>query len=237
MGMAHVVRDNKVHIFGGMGADTNPRDHFKCLAVEGGCNERWQAFQPMPSSRYACTAFVSNNKAFVIGGRRGKLPVANFEVYSYETTSWTVYPDMLSKRLFPCYVMTDNYIVTLGGLKETVQQGFSDACEVYNINDQDKGEWFTTKKMNMPTKRGDFAAVAVDNRVIVTGGLGNQGTPIASTELFDPETKKWKRLSDMPQGCSTCASTVFQGDLFIFGGLGPSGPTAACCALKNSLSE
>lgn len=234
MGMGHLIRDNSIHVFGGMGADTNPRDHFKCLEVEGGSKERWQAFQPMPSPRYACSAFLKDNKAYVIGGRRGKLPVANFEVYAYDTKSWTVYPDMLTKRLFPCYVMTDNFMVSLGGLKETVQQGFSDACEVYQVRDQENGEWFTTKKMNMPTKRGDFTAVTIDNRVVVTGGLGNQGGPVSSTESFDPETKKWKRLSDMPMGVGTCSSTLYKGDLYVFGGIAADGPTAACCAFKST---
>ncbi|XP_039248230.1 kelch domain-containing protein 8A-like [Styela clava] len=235
MGMAHITKDGKIHIFGGMGSDTNPRDHFKCLDVESssGNRERWQAFPPMPTARYASSAFLKNNKVYVVGGRQGKLPVSTFEVYDYDSRCWTAYPQMITKRLFPSYVMTDKYLISLGGLKETAQQGFSDACEIYSTEQQDKGEWFSTKKMNVPTKRGDFTAVAIDNKVFITGGLGNQGKPLASTEMFDPDSKKWKRLSDMPVAHSTCSSIVFQGALYVFGGISPEGPSGACAVFKS----
>lgn len=235
MGMAHFVKDNKMHIFGGMARDTNPREYYKCLEIED--KEKWQAFPSMPTARYAAKAFFKNNKAYVVGGRQGKIPVDSFEVYDYALRSWTVYPALLSKQLFPCYVMTDKFLISLGGLKQQVKSGFSDACEVYNIEQQEKGEWESKKKWNMPSKRGDFVAVTIDNKVYVTGGLGNQGKPVTSTDSFDPETKKWKRLSDMTVAHSAASYTVDQGNLYIIGGIGAEGPTNACDMYRRQQSD
>ncbi|XP_002127136.2 kelch domain-containing protein 8A [Ciona intestinalis] len=233
MGMAHFLRDNKVHIFGGMGIDTNPRDHFKCLVVGASAGgEKWQAFTPMPTARYAAQAFYKNSKAYVLGGRVGKLPVAVFEVYDFDSRIWVSYPEILSKRVFPCYAMTDKHIVSLGGLKQTAQQGFCDNCEIYSTEQNDKGEWQTNKRMSIPTKRGDFTAKAIDNQVLVAGGLGNNGKPLSAVELFDPETKKWKRLADLPRAHSTCASVVHQGKFYLIAGVTLEGPSATCEMFK-----
>nr|CAB3259344.1 kelch domain-containing protein 8A-like [Phallusia mammillata] len=227
MGMASFSKDNKIHIFGGMGVDTNPRDHFKCFAISAS-GEKWQAFTPMPSARYAAQAFHKNNKAYVLGGRQGKFPVTHFEVYDFDSRSWTKYPDILSQRVFLCYAITDKQVMTLGGLKPTAQQGFCDTCEMYPLDQQERGEWQTNKKMSLPNKRGDFSCTTMDNQVLVVGGLGNGGKPISSVELFDPESKKWKRLADMPKERSTAGSILYQGKFFIIGGVTVDGPSAEC---------
>ena len=228
MGMAHYVKDNRVNIFGGMAIDSNPRDHFKCLVVGSGGGEKWQAFPPMPTPRYAARAFFKNSKTYVIGGRSGKIPVDAFEVFDSDLRSWCSYPNIPTKRVFPCYAISDHHILSLGGLRQTSQAGFCDTCEMYSLDQNDKGEWISTKRMAMPTKRGDFMTATLDNRVIVVGGIGNEGKPLCSTELFDPETKKWKRLTDLPDGHSTCGHIAHLGKFYIFGGITASGPSATC---------
>ena len=237
MGMAHFAKDNKVHVFGGMAVDSNPRDHFKCLVVGTGGAEKWQAFPPMITPRYAAQAFFKNSKVFVLGGRSGKIPVDAFEVFDFDLRTWCSYPNIPSKRVFPCYAITDHHVVSLGGLRQTTQGGFCDTCEIYPIDQNEKGEWICTKRMAMPTKRGDFVSSTMDNQVIVVGGLGNEGKPLCSTEVFDPETKKWKRLSDLPVGHSTCGHIAYQGKFYIFGGITPEGPTATCRVFQLPESE
>lgn len=238
MGMAHVVKDNKVLIFGGMAVDTNPRDHFKCLVVTSGASgsgssEKWQAFTPMPSARYAAQAFHRNSKVYVVGGRQGKYPVAAFEVWDMDSRSWTKYPDLPTKRIFPCYCLTDKHIISVGGMKQTAQFGFSDACDMYCTDDNERSDWVSNKRMVMPTKRGDFTAVTIDNQVVVTGGLGNQGTPLACTEWFDSQKKRWSaHSSELIHARCTGSSIVHQGRLYLFGGIGLTGPFGKCEVFK-----
>ena len=240
MGMAHVVKDNKVLIFGGMAVDTNPRDHFKCLVVSSGggsgsagSTEKWQAFTPMPTARYAAQAFHRNSKVYVLGGRQGKYPVAAFEVWDMDSRSWTKYPDIPTKRIFPCYCLTDKYIISIGGMKNTAQFGFSDACDMYSTEDNERSDWITNKRMAIPTKRGDFTGVTVDNQVVVAGGLGNQGTPLSSTEWFDTQKKRWSNhSSELNYARCTGSSVVHQGRVYVLGGIGLEGPTGKCEVFK-----
>ena len=69
-----------------------------------------------------------------VGGRQGRLPVAAFEVYDFETSHWRSLPDIPSKRVFALYVHSDTHIFSVGGLHQDAQQGFSDVTEVFDLD-------------------------------------------------------------------------------------------------------
>ena len=70
---------------------------------------------------------------FSTGGRQGKLPCLAFEVYDFFDEKWRKLPDVPSKRVFAMYAATETHIVSLGGLMQPGNRGFSDACEVFDI--------------------------------------------------------------------------------------------------------
>ena len=74
---------------------------------------------------------------YVLGGRQGKLPCLAFEVFNFFDEKWRKLPDVPSKRVFANYTATDKHIVSLGGLIQPGNRGFSDACEVFDL---EKGE-------------------------------------------------------------------------------------------------
>ncbi len=77
-----------------------------------------------------------------------------------------------------------------------------------------------------PEPRADYAAGAVDGKLIVAGGTYWDGAPghwirkrySASTRAFDPVSKRWERLPDMPLPLAFAASAVSDNTLPIFGG-------------------
>ena len=228
MGMAHVVRGNRIDLFGGMGADTNPRDYYKSfLITEEG--EQWKSMRPMPTARYSAHAFHLADKIYVLGGRQGKIPVASFEVYDVTTRQWEVYPDIPTKRVFCNYAVTPKYILTLGGLKQAANDGFSDACEMYAVEEGRNGSWISHKKQNMPNKRGDFTVFALaDDKILVCGGIGNQGSPLASMDVYDVTKRKWKRLGDAKIPRSTAGFTKRGERIYLLGGMSTEGAVAHC---------
>ena len=68
------------------------------------------------------------------GGRQGKIPTAAFEVYHTHTEKWEQLPDIPSKRVFSMYEATDKHIFSIGGLQQPANKGFSDACEVFDLD-------------------------------------------------------------------------------------------------------
>ena len=70
---------------------------------------------------------------FNTGGRQGKLPCLAFEVYDFFDEKWRKLPDVPSKRVFAMYAATEKHIVSVGGLMQPGNRGFSDACEVFDL--------------------------------------------------------------------------------------------------------
>ena len=56
-----------------------------------------------------------------------------FEVFDFAENKWRKLPDIPSKRVFALYTHSDTHIYSLGGLKETATEGFSDVTEVFDI--------------------------------------------------------------------------------------------------------
>ncbi|KAL5014859.1 hypothetical protein ScPMuIL_009129 [Solemya velum] len=225
LGLGIVVKDDKVLVIGGMAKDTNPRDSVMSYDVS---TNKWKALKPMPTPRYACFPFLVGNKLYVLGGRQGKIPCAAFEVYDFDEDKWEKLTDIPSKRVFALYAASDTHIFSMGGLRQPASDGFSDACEVFDI---------ATKNWKLdceplPTRRGDFAIGIVGSKVICAGGLGNDGKPLDVVEAYDQSTDTWIKLKSMHSSHCSCAYTVMNGKLYVAGGLSVEGPSACMEAVE-----
>lgn len=224
MGISAVERDGRIITVGGMGPDTNPRDYLMSYDLE---TDKWSSLPAMPTPRYATFSFLIKDRLYVLGGRQGKMPVGAFEVYNFEKQEWNKLPDIPSRRVFAIYVSSDTHIFSMGGLNQNPKDGFSDVLEIYDI---EKEEWSTPTQMS--TKRGDFAAAYLGGKVVITGGLGNEGKPLAAGEQYDMASGKWSPLPDMATPHCSCAYTMFDGKLHVIGGLSVGGATGAMDALS-----
>lgn len=78
------------------------------------------------------------------------------------------------------------------------------------------GTW--AKIPDMPTPRSDAATVAFEDRIIVIGGVGGPTV----VERYDPLTKFWDRLPDLPVGVTSAMATAVDSGvdagIFVFGG-------------------
>jgi N-acetylneuraminic acid mutarotase len=85
-------------------------------------------------------------------------------------------------------------------------------------------QWSTSEPL--PEPRADYAAGMIDGKLIIAGGTYWDGVPghwirkryTASTHAFDPVSKRWQRLPDMPSTIAFAASAVVENTLLVFGG-------------------
>jgi N-acetylneuraminic acid mutarotase len=85
-------------------------------------------------------------------------------------------------------------------------------------------QWSTSDRL--PEPRADYAAGILDGKLIIAGGTYWDGVPghwtrkrySASTHGFDPISKKWMRLPDLPTALAFAASAVVENTLLVFGG-------------------
>jgi len=223
LGVSNVVRDGKIYLMGGMMEDTNPSDIFVELDLE---RNTWQKLPSMITARYATFSFLVDDKIYVLGGRQGKLPTAAFEMFDFSTKQWIKLPDIPSKRVFALYTTDGKRFYSVGGLNQPASSGFSDVCEIFDI---DKGEWRSGAAM--PTKRGDFAVGVMGGKVVCAGGLGNDGKPLATLEVYDVDSDSWSSVADCPSTHCSCTFTMFSDRMFVTGGLSLRGPSNSFEAL------
>jgi hypothetical protein len=91
------------------------------------------------------------------------------------------------------------------------------------------GSFATTGNLNT-ARYGHTAALLANGQVLVTGGLGVNGSyaPLASAELYNPATGKWAVTGSMSAGRMSFTATLLQnGEVLVAGG---SGYTANCYA-------
>ena len=49
----------------------------------------------------------------------------------------------------------------------------------------------------MPTMRGKPGVAALDNKIYVTGGWGDDGQTMSSVDCYDPDTNTWSQMANM----------------------------------------
>ncbi|XP_074644901.1 kelch domain-containing protein 8A-like [Tubulanus polymorphus] len=228
LGVSAILKDGNILCVGGMGVDTCPKNHFLCYRIE---ENLWQELPPMPTPRYATGIFLVNNKLYVVGGRSGKTPIGAFEMYNFDDKKWHKLPDLPSRRVFPMYIASSTHLYSIGGLNENPTNGFSATCELFDF---EKGEW--TIGASMPTNRGDAAIGFVNDKVVIAGGLGNAGKPLATVEAYDISTDSWSQLPDMPSTHCSCSFLQYKKCLHVMGGLSVKGPSGYMESLQQCSS-
>lgn len=86
--------------------------------------------------------------------------------------------------------------------------------------DPNDGQWH--QLTDKPTAVRDVGAAVVGGKIYVPGGcLGELPPPtdvLDVLEVFDPDTDKWSRKAEMPQGVCAYAIAALEGNIYVFGG-------------------
>jgi N-acetylneuraminic acid mutarotase len=81
---------------------------------------------------------------------------------------------------------------------------------------QTVGTW--TNNELMPTPRLDLAVVALDGKIYAIGGRsGLNLANLNANQQYNPQTKTWTKMADLPNPQSRCVATVYNGKIYVFG--------------------
>lgn len=69
-----------------------------------------------------------------------------------------------------------------------------------------------------PTPVTDVHAVLIGEKIYVPGGLGGDGQPTDSLEIYDPRRDAWSIGTRLPKAVSAYALADFEGQMYLFGG-------------------
>ncbi len=130
---------------------------------------------------------------------------------------WTISGSMSSKRiLHTSTLMQDGRVLVAGGLDDGVALS---SVEIYNPI---TGEWKLAASMTMP-RHTHSANLLNDGRILVVGGYDDRYYPpfSASSEIYDPRTDRWSKLSDLRWPRIYHSATLLSdGRVLVAGGVG-----------------
>ena len=228
------VVDGKIYVLAGYVGQDNQGVNLKNLKAVEMYNPQtdiWVRKQDMPTPRIDFGTGVVAGKIYAIGGRvhpRDRKPgspgrIDLVEVYDPATDTWTKRAKMPTKRNgFGTGVVNDQ-IYTIGGTgwPQVGNHGgpYLGTIEVYapRIN-----RW--TKRTDMPNPRTVFSTVVITDKLYLIGGSSVQaggaavGERLASTEVYEPVTERWRVIPTAPTLQLVFSAAAVNGKIYVFGG-------------------
>jgi N-acetylneuraminic acid mutarotase len=158
--------------------------------------DEWTPRAPMPTARAGLAVAVWDGLLYAAGGA----PPArerDFAAYDPVADAWTPLPGMPTPRNHLGAGAIAGLIYAAGGrVGSILPQTNTAAFEAFDVA---AGTW--SARAPLPTARSGVAAAALDGRLLVLGGEGNDASPLGvfeEVEAYDPERDAWATLAPMP---------------------------------------
>ena len=196
----------------------------------------WTATVSMATPRsIPASTLLAGGKLLVAGGL-GLAPdqfIATAEIYDPALTSiftphgkWTTAGSLNTPRAQATLtLLPDGKALAVGGLSSG---GTLASAELYDPGAGPTGTWSPVADMNTP-RAGHHATLVSNQQVLIVGGYNDTG-PLASAELYDPNTGAggtWTLAPDMKTARDAPTGvTLKDGRILITGGEDPPGPAA-----------
>jgi N-acetylneuraminic acid mutarotase/pimeloyl-ACP methyl ester carboxylesterase len=179
-GAASAVINNRLYVIGGYNTSN--------VYIYNASTNSWNRGASMPTVRNSPGVTVVNGIIYVIGGGyygrdNGIIPVV--EIYNPISNSWSTGKPMPTARFAPVAVNANGKIYVIGGFTYSTAIGgqVQDIVEVY---DPYANTW--TSSAALPTKRSQFSASVINNKIYVIGGrIGSECYTLSEIYEFEPE--------------------------------------------------
>jgi N-acetylneuraminic acid mutarotase len=153
---------------------------------------RWRRLPPAPTPRAAHAAAVIRGRLYLAGGANDSGSLRSLEIYDFARRRWSSGPD------FPGPARNHTTGAASGG-RLYVLAG-RDSANYTDVDRYDPRRRRWERLPDMRTARGGIASARLrDGRIVVFGGenLEPGGRTIASVELFNPRSRRWRSLPDL----------------------------------------
>ena len=184
--------------------------------------DSWISKAPMPTARYALGVAVVDGKIYAIGGYNSSAELlCNNEMYDPTNDTWTTLAPMPTARAQFGIAVYQNKIFVIGGVIGSAPNfrdnalGISIVTGINEVYDPTTNTWET--KASMPTERGIMQANAVDGKIFIIGGFGQNSQFSNLTEVYDPSSDSWSTMAPMPIFQEEFSSAVIDQKIFIIG--------------------
>jgi hypothetical protein len=183
---------------------------------------QWAAKAAKPTNRAYFGIAAVNNKIYIIGG--SSTNKNENEAYDPSTNTWATKANMPTARASLAAAAANSKIYAIGGIGNPFTA--SEKVEEY---DPSSNTWVA--KTDIPTSRRNLAVAVVNDYIYALGGFpvttGWTGEPTNRNEMYSPVSNTWARRTDMPAALQNFATAVVNNMIYVMGGDGADGGTAA----------
>jgi hypothetical protein len=234
---ATVLQDGRVLVVGG--SQESEANQLATTEIFNPKTNAWSTAASMafPRARHTAT-LLADGRVLVVGGLgpgRG-----NSEIYDPKTNTWSPAGNLINARAnHQAVLLRDGRVLVMGGRQPG--RPLSSA----EIFDPKTRTWSSTASLLVARDRPQ-AALLSDGRVLVTGGVSVDvggsldaavlfGSPLATSEIYDPATKGWTAGPTMSVGRVGHAMAVLgNGDLLVVGGTRDPAPAEILDSRSNA---
>ncbi|KAM4560857.1 kelch-like protein 41a isoform 2-T2 [Fundulus diaphanus] len=207
-------KKNHLYVLGGLFVDEEDKENpLQCYFYQlDSLAAEWLALPPMPSPRCLFAMGEFENLIFAVAGKDLQSNESHDTVLCYDTEKmkWTETKKLPVKIHGHCVVSENGLVYCLGG--KTDDNKASNKMFAYNHM---RSEW--KELVPMKTPRSMFGAVIHKGKIIVAGGVNEDGLT-ASCEAYDFGTNKWSPFTEFPQERSSINLVSCGGLLYAVGG-------------------
>lgn len=209
-----VTQKNQLFIIGGLFVDEDNKDvPLQCyFYVLDPLSSDWLALPPMPSPRCLFNIGESENMLFAIAGKdlQSNESLDTVMCYDVDQMKWSETKKLPLKIHGHSVVSHKGLVYCIGG--KTDDNKALNKMFAYNHK---QSEW--KELAGMKTPRSMFGAVIHNDKIIVTGGVNEDGLT-ATCEAYNFATNKWEPFTDFPQERSSVNLVSTGGLLYAVGG-------------------
>jgi len=212
------VVNGKIYLFGGFTEDLEASNQ---LDVYDPVNDCWTRKKDMPTRLTHLNPAIDGNAIWFAGGFKGKHPgPVTAEVWKYDIAldTWSAGPPLPEPRAGGGLAVVERNLHYFGGYKSDRD---TNAGDHWSLPLESEKEW--QREDDLPDPRGHVSSAVLDGKIYALGGdHGHDITQIdvPSCHQFDPATRKWNAIANLPEGRSHFESStiVYQDRILIVGG-------------------
>uniref|UniRef100_UPI0037E87E0B kelch-like protein 41a n=1 Tax=Semicossyphus pulcher TaxID=241346 RepID=UPI0037E87E0B len=209
-----VSKKNNLYVLGGLFVDEEDKENpLQCYLYQlDSLASEWMALPPMPSPRCLFATGEFENLIFAVAGKDLQSDESHDTVMCYDTEKmkWSETKKLPLKIHGHCVVSENGLVYCIGG--KTDDNKSTNKMFAYNHK---KSEWKEVASMKTP--RSMFGAVIHNGKIIVAGGVNEEGIT-GVCEAYDFSTNKWSPFTDFPQERSSVNLVSCGGQLYAVGG-------------------
>ena len=199
----------------------------------------WKKVEPPPECphrRYLHTlTALPDGKVLAAGGlcdeprllneeQRPFSPYTRLSLWNEAVGAWEPAPSLGVARIFhSASLRPDGSVLIAGGESDPLLAGTQDEPVLTSVELYRDGRVDALPDLHVARARHAAAALP-DGAVLVAGGFGRDGKPIAATELWDPVQEAWHTVAPMRHSRFDHSATVLDdGRVMVAGGIGADG--------------